>query len=154
VNPRSFGVVLSVALVLPQCGCSGQYKTVPVEGIVTLDGKPVEGATVSFCPAEGRPASGLTDADGVFQLTTFKEDDGALPGDYRVVVKKTEGHTPLNDTKPGEDKDAAEHYRRMVDTKKPKKTLLPAVYGDEATTMLRCRVPAEGRVTVELKSTP
>ena len=156
MSGRSFGVVLAVALVLLPSGCGGKYKPVPVEGIVTLDGKPLEGATVSFVPADGagRPAGGLSDAEGVFQLTTFKEDDGALPGNYRVVVRKTEGHTALKDTLPGEDKDAAEHYRRLVDAKKRKKTLLPGVYGDEATTTLRCQVPTEGRVTVELKSTP
>src|SRR5947208_10478634 len=73
------------------CGNRGLGK---VEGVVTLDGAPLSGATVSFMPVgEGRAASGLTDGNGYFQLTTFRTDDGALPGDYRVIVV-------LDDTEP------------------------------------------------------
>ena len=34
----------------------------------------------------GRAARGKIDQDGRFELTTFNEGDGALPGDYKVTV--------------------------------------------------------------------
>jgi hypothetical protein len=156
VKLRSLGGVLAAVLVLSQSGCGGKYKPVPVEGIVTLDGKPVEAATVLFFRegGAGRPASGLTDAQGIFHMTTFREDDGALPGDYRVVVTKSPGREAPTDERPGEDKEAAEHHRGIIGIENRKKTVLPSAYGDESTTMLRCRVPADGRVTVELQSAP
>lgn len=65
--------------------------TIPVSGRVTLEGKPVAGAAVTFAPADGRrPATGLTDAEGRFTLATFADGDGALPGEHRVTVTKKE----------------------------------------------------------------
>lgn len=75
-------------------GCGPSYpETVPVNGVVTLDGQPVEGAAVllmSTVPGSGNAARGVTNADGTFALTTFKEADGARPGNYKVIVKKTD----------------------------------------------------------------
>jgi len=60
----------------------------PVEGVVTLDGEVLEGASVLFHPqAGGRPATGLTDAQGKFELKTM-EDDGAQVGMSDVSVAK------------------------------------------------------------------
>ena len=43
----------------------------PVKGRVTLDGKPVADAAVGLIPIEGGPmAGGVTNADGVFDLST------------------------------------------------------------------------------------
>ncbi len=40
-----------------------------------------------FGPADGRrPATGKTDEQGRFKLTTFKAEDGALPGEHTVTV--------------------------------------------------------------------
>jgi hypothetical protein len=61
-----------------------------VEGIITLDGKPLNQAVIVFHP-DGRNAGqfepkGETNQDGKFALTTFKKDDGAPAGKYRVTV--------------------------------------------------------------------
>jgi len=77
-------------------GCSKPSADVgatPVTGTVTLDGEPVEGASVAFAPqsAGGRAAAGLTDASGHFSLTTVQSGDGAMPGTYLVTISKTEG---------------------------------------------------------------
>jgi len=62
-----------------------------VTGSVTLDGQPVDGATVAFYPDGGRrPARGITDASGNFELMTFNPGDGVLLGQHRVSVTKTE----------------------------------------------------------------
>jgi hypothetical protein len=69
-------------------GCGrGLPTTHPVRGVVTLDGKPLQGAAVMLIPeAGGRPALGATNARGEFTLTTFRTNDGALPGRHAVTV--------------------------------------------------------------------
>jgi hypothetical protein len=68
-------------------GCSGGLALIPVEGTVTLDGQPVEGASVLFEPkGGGKPATGTTDAAGKFVLTTIEPGDGAVPGANKVAV--------------------------------------------------------------------
>lgn len=76
---------LGALLFLPGCG-PDRPKTIDVHGFVTLDGDPVEGAAVLFSPAEGRPATGTTDAQGKFELQTFEPGDGAVEGNHRVAV--------------------------------------------------------------------
>jgi hypothetical protein len=55
-----------------------------------MDGKPVEGALVSFVPddSKSRSAVGTTDAQGNFKLTTEVNGDGALPGSYKISITK------------------------------------------------------------------
>ena len=63
-----------------------------VEGLVTLDGVPVEGATVTFRPKEkgGMMAAGITDAKGLYRLNPLrgKRGVGAMVGDFDVTVIK------------------------------------------------------------------
>jgi hypothetical protein len=76
----------AVSLLLVGCGDSVPAMA-PVSGVVTVDGQPVEGATVTFVPeAGGRPAIGLTNAEGKFTLETLKPGDGALVGKHKVTV--------------------------------------------------------------------
>jgi hypothetical protein len=57
-----------------------------VTGTITVDGVPLANAVVSFLPEKGQLAVGTTDAQGKFSLSTFEENDGALPGRYRVAI--------------------------------------------------------------------
>ncbi len=67
-----------------------------VEGVVTLDGAPLEEANVFFSPVGGKgglQATGFTAADGHFRLTSTrggKIGRGATEGEYVVMVRKTE----------------------------------------------------------------
>ncbi len=146
----------AVCLVLG-CGGSGAVK---VRGTVTLDGKPVDGAGVTFIPTGegGRQASGTTGADGSFQLTTYKPNDGALPGEYKVIVQYSD---PLTESdvpqavEPGKSmKDIwdASMKAQRAKAKKPPKWVIPAKYSDPGKTQLKQKVPAEGSVTLDLKS--
>ncbi|NLX56342.1 MAG: carboxypeptidase regulatory-like domain-containing protein [Planctomycetaceae bacterium] len=82
-------VVPMVAGLLCLPGCGSSVGAVSVTGTVTLDGEPVEGASVVFVPeGKGRMASGKTDSSGQFKLTTQKVGDGAVPGKYKVGVSK------------------------------------------------------------------
>ena len=87
-------LLLFAAMVMPlAAGCgSGSVSPVPVTGKVSLNGKPVDGAVVTFLTGEsgGRSASGRTNADGTFKLTTNRTDDGAPPGEYAITITKVE----------------------------------------------------------------
>jgi hypothetical protein len=91
-----------IALVAAGCGTKGvTLKTAPVSGKVTLSDKPLAGATVMFVPETepGAPTpptpSGLTDADGVYKLSTMASGsqvvEGAPPRRYRVIITKSQG---------------------------------------------------------------
>ena len=66
----------------------------PVQGTVTVKGKPAEGILVMIAPAEGSIAakehlqpSGTTDAEGRFSLSTYITADGAPVGQYSVLLQ-------------------------------------------------------------------
>ena len=78
-------IACSVLVVL--AGCGGDARVAPVLGVVTLEGEPVPDASVTFMPKEGgRPAFGITDSDGKFELTTFAAGDGAVIGSHAVAI--------------------------------------------------------------------
>ena len=77
-------VALLVCIVLTGCG-DAQRAT--VSGVVTLDGKPIPGATIIFLPTQetAAPASGgAIGEDGTYTVT-FEGAPSA--GDYRVEIR-------------------------------------------------------------------
>lgn len=72
-------------------GCGNGVKTPPtsaVTGTVRFQGKPLEGAEISFMTTgASRAASGITNEKGEFTLSTFGQKDGAIPGEHRVTVR-------------------------------------------------------------------
>jgi hypothetical protein len=150
---KRVGLLILGVVLLP--GCGGP-KLVPVEGVVDLDGKPVEGATVVFLPdgVSGRPAQGLTAGDGRFRLSTVSEQ-GAGPGEYKVIVTKTVGILPpgAEPTSP-DDEQKMRKQREEFDKHSEKylRSLLPSVYSSPVTTPLRCKVPPDREVVLNLTS--
>jgi hypothetical protein len=70
------------------CGSDGP-KIIPIRGEVYYNGEPMKEGTVVYLPkeaGEARQASGRIQPDGSFVLTTFKNADGVVPGDYNIVV--------------------------------------------------------------------
>jgi hypothetical protein len=97
---RSVAVgVVAAALV----GCGGQG-LVPVEGLVTLDDKPLPNGTVILSPTRGTdpgPFSGKTGADGRFALgPAGNEGSGAVAGDYTVMIATVLSSPTANETTP------------------------------------------------------
>jgi hypothetical protein len=148
---RSSWPLVVACVVLAVSGCGGDGK-VRVNGTVTLDGQPLEGAIVTFLPVEkgqGQIAHGTTDKDGAFDLTTSRPNDGAFPGEYKVTVVYAEGAAPPPS---GNVKDAFAGLKKAQGQKlKAPKFSIPGEYGDPARTTLRQKVPAEGRVVLALK---
>ena len=94
---RRASLLRSIALVIlvhVAGGCGPSGPTVEfVEGMVTLDGKPVDDCVVGFSPLDpgGVSAYGRTDATGTYRLTSLrggKPTGGALAGRYAVTVTK------------------------------------------------------------------
>lgn len=150
---------LSLALwcvTLIGCGSgSGFPKTYPVTGKVTLNGKAIEGAMVTFQLAEGKEnAIGSTDASGEFKLSMFQPSDGAIPGQYRVAIRKVppgELTAPANTPPPGTlaSGDLPADYAPPAPTEgsskvKQAKSEVPEKYGNDQASGLRATVTEAG----------
>lgn len=82
-----------IALLLWSGGCGNDNpETIPVRGRVTWGGKPLSGGTIIFLPAEnvGKPtghiATGRIQSDGSYEMGTFSNRDGVVPGSYQVAI--------------------------------------------------------------------
>jgi len=131
--------VLVSLIVLVGCGPKSDGNFF-VTGTVTQGGQPLEGARVAFIPDEGgsgEAASGATDANGKYVLTTSsgREGTGTKPGAYRVTVSKTDivwdGRSYLPPTR--EEPDVQVKDERVAQ-------LLPVQYSNFANTPLKATV--------------
>ena len=88
IQTAKISLVMALAVVFTGCfsGNVGQ-----VEGTLTLDGKPIPNARISFSPVDGGRASMCenTDENGhyVLYFGTGKTDAGATVGQNRVIIK-------------------------------------------------------------------
>jgi hypothetical protein len=80
--------LLCTGAILTFAGCGSKgIPVAPTEGMVLLDGKPVAGVSVTFRQAGlSMVASGKTDSEGRFQLSTYGDFDGAPVGDCVATV--------------------------------------------------------------------
>jgi hypothetical protein len=150
-------VTLTAVAALGTAGC-GSKSAYPVEGVVLLDGTPLEGATVVFEPeGQGQPAVSVTVADGSFRVSSTA-GNGARAGDYRVTVTKVTGPQPgrppwLGKGEPT-DADRANWKREVVSLRAQQREWVPEVYTRKDTTPLRLTVPVKGKLRLELRGTP
>lgn len=145
-RPRSsrpnvrFILWFSALLILAGCAESRPL-TYPVSGTVEFgDLSPLTVGFVEFIPEETGPsARGKLDSRGHFVLGTFETADGAIAGDYRVVIVQH-----FTGTKPssGEHDHAAEGASMVVDRR----------YSMHEVTPLSARVkPQENKVRLRVE---
>jgi hypothetical protein len=141
----------AIFFALQAFGCgdsSGVGKTLPVTGKITLDDGPLTATNtmVLFKPDSRRgnnspfEPAGAVDSQGNYTLVT-KGKNGAPPGWYKVTVTATE-------PRGAEEKGPRNH-------RPGPKSLLPAKYGQAATTTVAIEVvenPASGAYDVKLTS--
>jgi hypothetical protein len=149
-----------LAMLFATAGCGSGTRPLPVNGVITWeDGKPVPGATAVFVPKEkeGKTAGGLSDKDGKFELTTSNTGDGALPGEYTIVVSKTK---PLGEGGEPAEKDPGKLMKEVfakkggVIGKMPvAKSDIPGVYGNATSSPLKWKVES-GNTNVKLTLKP
>ena len=90
---------LCIALSLAVVGCKqpgpqggARLKTMPVQGIVHVDGEPAKGVTVTFHVEPGKSkmennSITVTDENGAFFASTYVDKDGLPEGEYRLLFK-------------------------------------------------------------------
>ena len=143
----NLALVLGFTLLLSSGGCGRDPnlpKLEPVSGTVTLNGRPLTNASVTFVPTgttQGSGATGATGPDGKYVLES-RGERGVPAGEYRVVVNKLvmpDGSDfPLNSDVPPIESSARE--------------MLPRHYSDEATSTITKTVP-EGGGTIDIQLT-
>lgn len=129
------------------CGGGGVElpQTVPVSGKVIFNGAPLEGAAVRFYCEEtpDRPATGVTNGEGEFRLTTFNTNDGAQPGAYKVTVTKAGKGGAATSAEAVYDPGSTDtsQFEMAADDSK---NALPGSYASPATTPLKQTVTEAG----------
>jgi hypothetical protein len=154
-------IAFCILLLVAAAGCSSSSGEAP-EGVdlhaaggkVLFKGQPVEGATVSFEPAApgptgpGRGAFSRTNAEGVFELRTFADAEGATPGEYLVSITKNAVEGTLSN----------EEMDRLTNSGQPvpppvTRPLLPAKYGDAKQSGLKATITSDGENQFEFALT-
>jgi hypothetical protein len=132
-------------------GCGA--KPIPTKGVVLFDDRPLPNATVQFHSQEpgGHDATGYTNAQGAFELTTNRLGDGAFPGSYKITVRYSEEVEVSPDLKSAEDVQKA-----MVQggASRQPAIVLPETYTRSDQTPLTHRVPEDGDVKLDLRRAP
>jgi hypothetical protein len=137
-NNRKLVLLLSAACCcLAGCGDAkkGQLPTAQVAGQVSYRGKPLSRGEIKFLPVqaagkEARVAQGILDEQGRYRLGTYAQDDGAVLGDYQVVVESREDA----------DVDVARRMTSRGLASVQPKSLIPVRYFDSRTSGLTAHV--------------
>ncbi|HBJ37562.1 MAG TPA: hypothetical protein DDZ51_22965 [Planctomycetaceae bacterium] len=112
-------------LIVLQLGCtnSDQPEIGQVRGTIVLDGKPLAGVAVVFQPDKGRPARGMTDAEGKYELTYIRNTKGSKVGPNRVEIAPSEEGEESVEVETGD-----ENAQPTVRTAKPGRPVVPPRY--------------------------
>jgi hypothetical protein len=139
--------LLIAILLFVNAGC-GKSGPVPVKGTVKLDGQPLAHASVMFISQDegGKDATGTTDANGVFHLSTFKPGDGALKGKYKVVVQ------PTAVAEGGAAQSQEEAMQGSAKSPKPPSIIVAPRFSQPDQTILVQEVPTKGDLVLDVKS--
>lgn len=141
---RSCFIFVIVCLVFPGLvGCGPQMGQ--IYGKITFEGQPVTAGSIFFQPKAspdqfeaGRPASGVPNDKGEFQVSTFKKHDGALVGTHIVSYLPP---APPETSDPVLRAKLLEHYKKFG------KCTLPANYTVEVK-------PGENQIELKLQRAP
>jgi hypothetical protein len=94
LHKRLLAIAATALIFISACGRNdGHVRVYPVQGKVIVRGAPAEGARIVFYPVSeelkkhGMPVpDGTTDAQGTFKLKSYKADDGAPEGEFKIGV--------------------------------------------------------------------
>lgn len=149
---RNMLILFAVVYCAVQLGCGPTPPpTVPASGIVTMDGKPLDGAAISLMSDKGVMALGQTDANGKFTLKTAigsNTYDGAIAGSHKVGISKTanDGKADDDGSKPAttDPQQMASRMGGMATSTVKVTYIVPQRFGSPATSGLTLDIPAGG----------
>jgi hypothetical protein len=154
MNVRIFCVA---AVLFSGCGDGGgsSVVTAPVSGKVTMDGVPLEGATVNYV-TDAFSSSGVTKEDGTYTLPT-----GAAVGENVVHITKFKAPEGYSDNpEDGLDSGQVEAAIEVINDDEPAPAekadtgeQIPAEFSDPASTILKMPVPADGKTNADFALT-
>jgi len=139
---------VGLMLIVLVAGC-GSPPRATVEGVVTLDGKPLPDVEVQFIPEPeqgpgGVPASGYTDESGRYRIEA-SGSGGVSVGPNRICINDARlmmpggGGADPNDGTPGAERKA-----------EPRRSRVPEVYSDATRTPHRAISVTTGVQTIDL----
>jgi hypothetical protein len=140
--------VLVIGL-LSLAGCGGKVAdgpvTAPVSGTVTLGGKPLAGASVTFM-SDKFIGFGKTNAEGKYELV-----QGAVPGKNKVTISKLDESNLKLDPENGIDLEQARAAAAGAPTNAAPKDEVAPDYSDPTRSKLTFEVPAGGSKTADFR---
>lgn len=154
-------VPCALALMLLAAGCGeSSVELEDAGGVVTYNGSPLPGATVMFIPEKGPIASGVTDLEGRFDLSTGALS-GAVVGKHRVAVTATKGDSSQQTPSVAPEREAdaaAKMMKAFAESQKTAKDsrpkwLIPEKYGKPETSGLAYAVEKGGTNHFEIDLT-
>lgn len=132
-------VIVLLILTLPSAGCHSEPEFAEVEGVVTLNGKPLSNVEVVFLPdpelgTSGPRAASYTDEHGRYRLRCERpEKIGTVIGSHRVCIHDI---TAIPDP-PDLASEDAHSALSTAPAGPPRKSRVPLEYGDVSRTPLR-----------------
>lgn len=144
-----YGMVLVIALL---AGCGQGTALHRAIGTVRYKGQPVEGAIVTFrCEEQSKIATGTTDMEGRFELTTYSAGKGAVAGKHKVTVTKFSAPAGVSTVSTMEEMVEAAHKPKSSSSDTPANQL-PKRYEKPETSLLEFEVSSSGtnEFTIEL----
>ena len=139
-HPSSFRLrplLLALLGFLTMTGCGPSNPRLPISGVVTWKGQPLEQGAITFMTASG-PMCGALIVEGKFEVSAAQ---GLEPGSYRVSISSAKGIAPQTP----QEREGGASPRAME--------RLPAKYSSSVDTELKAEVVASGpnRFEWELK---
>lgn len=150
-------VLTSAVLTVSVAGCGGgAFEVVPAGGSVQFNGAPVSVGSITMVPVAaagaepGKPAKAELRSDGTFELSTYGQFDGAIPGRHRVIYEGPEGEEAAEAEEGESETETADPNARKARNTAKQRTALQVKAGTE----VEVKSGSENRFVIELVEGP
>ena len=150
-------VLTSAVLTVSVAGCGGgAFEVVPAGGSVQFNGAPVSVGSITMVPVAaagaepGKPAKAELRSDGTFELSTYGQFDGAIPGRHRVIYEGPEGEEAEEAEEGESETETADPNARKARNTAKQRTALQVKAGTE----VEVKSGSENRFVIELVEGP
>ncbi len=150
-------VLTSAVLTVSVAGCGGgAFEVVPAGGSVQFNGAPVSAGSITMVPVAaagaepGKPAKAELRADGTFELSTYGQFDGAIPGRHTVIYEGPEAEEAEEAEEGESETETADPNARKARNTAKQRTALQVQAGTE----VEVKSGSENRFVIELVEGP